>query len=184
MTFVPGKVVKKFEVDGKKIGFRYPKKEDLDQLHKYINTVIKERAFIGRQKPISRKEETKWLSDTLKGLKKKDEIRLIVDIEGKVLGSGEVKRKELDANRHVGSFGITLLKECRNMGIGTRLADTLFRLAKKDMGIRIIQSSYYSMNKASEKLHNKLGFREIGKIPKGCNHYGKYYDEIIMIKEV
>lgn len=184
MPFVPGKVVKEFEADGKKVRLRYPKWEDLEHLHKYINRMIKERTFIGRQKTISMKEETEWLSVAFKKLHEGKEILIVAEVEGRVAGSAEVKRKELDANRHMGTFGIGLLKEYREMGIGTQLTETLLGLARKKMGIKIVQSSYFSMNKASERLHKKMGFKEVGRIPKGCSHYGRYYDDVIMYKEV
>lgn len=184
MTFIPRKAIKEFEADGKKVRLRYPKKEDLDQFHKYINTIIRERTFIGLQKPISRNDEIEWFSKEFKKMEKEDVIRLVAEVGEKFAGSSSIERKELDVNRHIGILRIGMVKDFRGMGIGKEMVEILAKLAKKDMGIRMIESSYYGKNTASEKLHKRLGFREIGRIPKGCNYYGKYYDEIIMIKEV
>ena len=38
-------------------------------------------------------------------------------------------------------------------------------------------------NEAAKRLYEKCGFREIGCIPGGCNYYGKYHDEIMMVKQ-
>lgn len=184
MSFIPGNIVKEYEVDGKKVRLRYPKWEDLKHLHEYINSLVKERALIGMQKPISMENEIDWLSDKIKKAETGNVIMLIVEVNGKVVGSSEIKKKELDANKHVGTLAIGLRKEFRGMGIGKEMMNSLASIAKKELGIRIIESSYYELNNASERLHKSCGFKEVGRIPKGCNYYGKYRDEIIMYKEL
>ncbi len=184
MSLIPGKVVKEFEVKGKKVRIRYPKWEDLDQLHKYINSIIKERTFIGKQKPISRKDKIGWFSKEFERIENRDVVSIVAEVDGKFAGSSSIERKKLDANRHIGTLHVGLMKSFRGLGIGKEMVEILIKLAKKEMGIKMVDSSYYSMNKASEKLHRKCGFKEVGRIPNGCNYYGKYYDEIIMVKEV
>lgn len=41
-----------------------------------------------------------------------------------------------------------------------------------------------SDNLIAKHLYRKLGFKEAGKIPKGMKFKRKYYDEIIMYKEL
>lgn len=184
MSFVPGKMIKEFEAEGKKVSLRYPKWEDLDHLHKYINSMVGERTFFARQKKVSRKDEIEWLSKTFKAMEKGDLIMIVAEVDGKVVGNAIVTKGEQDAKKHTGEFGIGIRKEYRRMGIGKELIETIIKIAKKEMGIRIVQLWCFSGNGGALKLYRKHGFREAGRIPKALNHYGKYNDEIIMYKEV
>ena len=185
----PGFVVEEFDIkgkDGKKhhVVFRYPKMSDVDDLLKYINSLVDEKAYIGKQKKATKKEETAFLKRITKEMKDGKSIHVCVVVGGKVAGLGRIGRKPMDANRHVGTVGIGLAKKYRGLKIGKRLMEELLRQGRGALGLRIVESSYYDGNKASENLHKSTGFRRAGRIPEGCNYYGKYIDEIIAVKKL
>jgi RimJ/RimL family protein N-acetyltransferase len=184
MSFVPGKVVKEFEAGGKRVRLRYPMWEDIDGLRRYINSVVREKTYIGRQKEVTRKQESEWLLDKIREMDNSNLIMMVAEVDGKVAGSSELRRNRLDACRHVANFGIGIGKDYRKLGVGTEMFGVLAEHGKKEMGTMIIVSSYCEKNEASRRLHDKCGFRQIGRIPKGCNYYGKYLDEIIVAKEI
>jgi RimJ/RimL family protein N-acetyltransferase len=184
MPFVPGKVVKEFEAGGKRVRLRYPKWEDLNQLHSYINSMVREKAFIGKQRGVTRKRESEWLLNKIREMEDNNLIMIVLEVDGRVAGSSELRRHKLDACRHVANFGVGIRKEYRKLGIGTEVFSKIAEIGKKEMEIRVIVSSYYEENEASKRLHDKCGFRQIGIIPKGCNYYGKYMDEILVYREV
>ncbi len=185
----PGEVIEEFEVKGKNgkrhnVVFRYPKMADVDDVLKYINALVDEKAYIGKQKNVTRKEETTFLKKIINEMEDGKSIHVCVVIGGKVVGLGRVGRKPMDANRHVGTIGIGLAKEYRGLKVGKMLMEELLRQGKHVMALRIAESSYYDGNKASENLHKSAGFRKVGRIPDGCNYYGKYKDEIITVKKL
>jgi len=83
---------------------------------------------------------------------------------------------------HVVTLGIALGRNYRNMGIGTELLKAMEQLARKEMRARVLELSYFEENRRSKHLYEKLGYREAGRIPKGINYYGKYMDEVLMVK--
>ena len=74
------------------ITFRYLRKDDLDPMLSYINTLIAEDTYIGMYgKPLTRQEENKHLNGTLESIEN-DELKVIgVEIAGKELGDGEFR---------------------------------------------------------------------------------------------
>ena len=55
--------------------------------------------------------------------------------------------------------GLYVTPSKRNNGVATNLLQELEKYAR-DIGCEQIASSYYSFNKESKKLHDKLGFKE------------------------
>jgi len=72
----PGKVIRKFEIKGKGVVFRCPKKGDEKALLRHINTLVEEKAYIGMQTKQTMKQEKDFLRDTLKGLRKGNKIHI------------------------------------------------------------------------------------------------------------
>lgn len=184
MAFIPGNIVKEYEVDGKKVRLRYPKWEDLDDLLKCINNMVAERSLLGRQKKVSRKDEIDWLANSFKAIEKNDVVMIVSEVDGKVIGNSIITREEMDSKKHVGMFGIGLKKEYRRMGIGKDLLESVISIARKEMGIKIVQLWCFAGNHGAINLYNNTGFKEVGRIPKGLNNFGKYDDEVLFYREV
>jgi RimJ/RimL family protein N-acetyltransferase len=182
MAFVPGKVIRQFSLQERKVVFRYPRKSDTDNFFRHVNSLVKEKACILVQKKKTRAEEKKWLEDNLKNMKNGNAVQVCVEVSGKFAGSSQITRRKGDASRHVVTLGIGLGNDFRNMGIGTELMKTMEQLARREMKAKIIKLSYFEENQRSKHVYEKLGYKEVGRIPKGVNHYGKYMDEVLMIK--
>ena len=180
--FVPGKVVRQFSLQGKKVVFRYPKRSDLGNFLRHINSLVEERACIPIQKRQTRAQKKKWLADFFQSARKGNQALVCVYMDGKYAGNSGLTRNKGDARRHVATLGIVIEKKFRNMGIGTELMKTMEQLARKEMGARVLELSYFEENLKSRHVYEKLGYREVGRIPMGINHYGKYMDEVIMVK--
>ena len=175
-------IVEKFKINDKKVVFRYPiAKENIADLLALINSLIEERAMISLQKKVTPNEEKAWLINNLKEIKKKEKVLFLVEVDGKIMGNAEVKTGK-DATKHVGNLGILLRKEIRGQGIGKKLLKTIIREAEKALKVKIITLSVFSTNKVAKGVYRKVGFKEVGKIKKGINHYGKFLDDVVMAK--
>jgi putative acetyltransferase len=180
----PGKIVKKIIIGRDTVIFRYLKRSDLEEALKFANSLIRERALIGMQKIQTLKQEKKWMSKSLKEMKQGNGVKIVVEINGRFSGSAGINRKPLDANAHVCTIGMGIHSDFRGLGIGTALMDSLIQQARDVLKCKLLELSYYEHNVIAKRVYEKCGFREVGKIPKGCHYYGKYYDEIIMVKEL
>jgi RimJ/RimL family protein N-acetyltransferase len=182
MRFVEGKVIKTFHINGKKVVFRYPMRSDLKDAINHINSLVEEKACIAIQKKKTPAQEKKYLEETFQKIRKGEQIKVCVEVDGRYAGDSSIKSKYGDARKHVVILGIALDKNFRNIGIGTELMKTMEILAKKEMKASIIKLSYFEENERSRHVYEKLGYKEAGRIPKGINHYGKYMDEVLMVK--
>jgi RimJ/RimL family protein N-acetyltransferase len=184
VSFRPGKVIGKFKFGKKEITLRYPREDDLDMLLNYINSTIKERVYLSMQKPYTRKQEKEFLTDTIKKMRKNDMIYVLAEFDGKPVGSFSLKRDELDAHKHTAEFGITLKKEFRGMGLGTKMTKLALKMAKDEMSLKIVWLGLMAENKAALRVYEKCGFKKVGVLPKFSNYYGKYIDSLLMAKEL
>jgi RimJ/RimL family protein N-acetyltransferase len=164
------------------IVIRFPKKSDLEQTWKFYNKVIKETEFLSNFKPVSRKREKEWLEKMLEGMRKKNTALLFAESKGKIVGSCQIDNEISDMNKHIGNYGICILREFSGFGIGTKLTELVLQLAKKEMRTEIAKLSVYHKNRIAMELYKKTGFRHAGKIPRGGKRGARYMDMIIMYK--
>ncbi len=183
MKLDPGKVIEEFDINNRKVRFRYPVKSDAKGLVAYVNIMIKDREYIGKQTPVILQEEIKWLRQTLKDMRKGNLIDIVIEMDGKIVGNAQIKRNLIDAARNSGEFALGISKEAQNLGIGTRLMRTLIQQSKL-MKIRTIELDTLGPNERAIHVYEKSGFKHVGKIPNFYNHYGKYCDKVILYQEV
>lgn len=118
----------------------------------------------------------------MKAVKKKGKVFVAIEVDGEYAGSCEITRDEMNTKKHIGTLGIGLRKEIRGLGIGKKAMQICIKEAKKSLGISIVKLEVYNTNKPGIGLYKKLGFRITGRIKKGALHWGKYKDDITMVK--
>lgn len=184
--FIPGKVVKTFVTKKRKeIVIRYPKWEDLEELTFYINKLSREDTFIlFSGEKITKEEEGKTLANWFLAMEKGDKVILGCFYKEKLVGLANVDRN-IDyrkRGRHIGGFGVSVVKEFRGEKIGFELTKTIIKEAKKKItGLRMIILDVFEPNKIGQNLYKKLGFVEYGRLPQGIFYKGKYIDEVKMV---
>ena len=182
----PGEVYKEVVLgDGRKAVLRAPRWDDLDDFLGLINELVDEHADILRNTHSTRGEEVEWLADRLTAIEKGSLIALVAEVNGRVVASSDVAQRtpENPQHKHVGVLGIAILKTARGLGLGKVLMDSLLELSKK-AGLKIIILDMFATNKVARRLYEKVGFVEVGKIPKAINRYGKYIDLIRFAIEI
>lgn len=167
-----------------KITFRNPKISDCKSSLKYVNSLIKERAFIVLRKKISLKEEREYIKGALKEIKAKKAVFLFVDVDGKIMGNASVSLKDNGARKHVGELAISVKKEIRGRGLGKELMKRIIDKSVKELKITMVTLYAASENKVAISLYKKMNFREAGRIKKEYNHYGKLMDTVLMVKYI
>jgi RimJ/RimL family protein N-acetyltransferase len=187
MAMKPGTVLKTVTVKNKngknvRVTFRYPRVSDAKELSAWLNKLRSEAIWLGNWQKMTPQKERAFLK---KILKEKTGIFVLAIIDRKIVGGSDIQQETYDANKHVGSFGIGLLKQYTGYGIGVQFAKTVLAAAKKETSMSIIKSAYNADNKASAALHRKIGFMLIGNVPKGIkDKKGKYCTEVLLYKKI
>lgn len=182
--FSPGEVIELFtSKKGNQIEFRFPTMADVEKLRDYINELSLEDTFItlnGEQ--YSFEEERKVVEEWLKKMEAGDQAVVIAFSDDKLIAITDVSRGTR-REKHVGTIGISIHKDFRQEGIGTRLMEVMIECGKK-MNLRLLLLHVYEPNEHARYVYKKVGFNEVGRVPEGTLFHGEYIDNIIMTKRL
>jgi ribosomal protein S18 acetylase RimI-like enzyme len=88
-----------------------------------------------------------------------------------------------DKMAHKGSLvGMYVRPEARRAGVGRRLVEAVIDLARRH--VELIQLSVVEENEAARRLYAGLGFVQYGLEIHALKQGGRYYDEILMAKDL
>jgi RimJ/RimL family protein N-acetyltransferase len=179
-----GKIYKVFEAkDGRKVTLRTPRWDDLDGLLECINSLVEEGADIMIDEKQTRDQEIDWLARVLSKIEKNERICVAVEAGSKLMGNSEVERLSARHQSHVGILGIAIRDGYRDTGIGTEMMKILIDESRK-AGLKILILDVFATNRRARHVYEKVGFREVGKIPRALFKDGEYIDEIRMALEL
>jgi len=178
----PGQILHHFVTKSEKeVVLRAPKWEDLGDLLELINSVVDEGADIVIEERKTREEEVDWLSGVIAKMEKGRGVHVVAEVDGRVVASSEVTRGGFHCESHLGSLGIIVKSDYRDMGIGTEIIRALLEQARI-MGLKVVTLSAFSTNRRAIHVYEKMGFEETGRIPNGLYKNGSYIDRVIMTK--
>ena len=168
--------------DGRKVILRILEWKDVYDPVELSNSIADEDVDIATTQKITREEYADQFKRRLALMEKGEVLRLVAEVEGKVIAGSEL-RKRSGHSRHVGNIGVGIRRGYRDIGIGTEIMRTLTAHAKT-MGLGLIDLAVASSSKRAIHVYEKVGFKETGRIPKFYYRDGKYFDEVIMAKEI
>jgi RimJ/RimL family protein N-acetyltransferase len=184
-----GQVFRQFlDRSGRNVILRSFRPDDLDPLVDFANQLVSERdenpdlgiTFEQRQ---TRESESKFLSSFLAEMEAGNELSVIAEVGGRLVGNSIVSRgKRSDVNHH-GILSISVSKEFRNAGIGFEMLKTLLGECKKE-DVRTVELEVFANNPGAIRLYERVGFSQIGRIPKKICRKGRYIDTIVMATEL
>ena len=104
--------------DGKVVALRdLSRKDSPKELADFINSFLKEKAYLRINRKISVAEEKAWIRSRLKGMKKGNIIHLHLECKGKLVGVVDAERGEYKHHGNV-FLGITILPPFRSKPYG------------------------------------------------------------------
>lgn len=182
----PGQTFKEVALKNeRKAILRAPAWQDLNDLLNFINELVEERAEILRTTKSSLKEEAEWLGERLASIEVGNLIALVAEVDGRIVASSEVGQwtPEYPASNHVGVLGIAILKNSREIGLGTALMESIIQLSKQ-AGFKVVILDTFATNTLAHHLYRKVGFAEVGRIPKAIHRDENYIDLIRFAIEI
>ena len=111
-------------------------------------------------------------------------ITVLVEVEGKIVGYGSVHRNEALWTRHVGEMRVLVSQECRGIGLGKRLANEVFAIAK-DLGLAKITAQMTTDQRSARQVFEHMGFRPEALLADyAISRDGRTHDLLIMSYDV
>jgi RimJ/RimL family protein N-acetyltransferase len=100
-----------------------------------------------------------------------------------IVGVAGFATREGEKEAHKGLlWGMYVRPEARGSGVARRLVEAIIAFARPR--VEVIQLSVVVGNDQARRLYARLGFVEYGIEKNSLKHDGKYYDEILMAKEL
>ncbi len=179
----PGETIEDFVAkNGKHLLLRVPDLKDAEDYLEFVNKLVEEDAPIKLDQKQNYLSELEYTVGKISRILAGNEIAIVAVAEGKVVADASIIRKT-GRERDVGTLGIAISKEFRNIGLGFELIRLLLERAKAE-NYRIIELEVYANNPAARHLYEKSGFKEAGTKPKVAIFKGQYVDSISMYKEL
>ncbi|QVK17454.1 GNAT family N-acetyltransferase [Mycoplasmatota bacterium] len=157
---------------------RIAKKEDAEEIIHLVKKVIKEVDYFPLEAEdfdFTVEAEIEFIENT--------ELFLVCEINGDLVGSSTLIRGKYKKTAHTALFGITILNEYTNSGIGTQILNYMIKHAKKN-GIERIELEVFEKNISALKLYRKFGFEVDGKKENYIKTNKGYHNLLIMSKSL
>lgn len=130
----------------------------------------------------SMKEELKWAAKLLKDIRERNAFASVAEIDGKIVGTCDVRTESYMEKQHVGSVGIAVNEGYRSMGIGTAL---LSDIISKSMGrFEILRLDLFAINGKALSIYSKAGFKMYGRLPMGYMRGKRRIDHLMMYRKL
>lgn len=174
--------------NGKKIILRKLERNDIGRAKEFmelINEIIDEDDYVHYDRKFSLKEERTWIKNGIKTNLEGTSVTVFAEFNGTLVGSSDITSKN-GRESHIATFGIVIKKAYRSIGIGTQLIMAITEEAKKSLKIKpkIIELDVFETNKNAQAIYQKLGFKEIARLPNRIQLRGQTISKIIMERYV
>ena len=162
---------------------RSPEMRDAEQMISYLRQTSEETHFMVRYP----EECDQSLEEAHKRLQRILEhgrnFMAAAFIEGELVGNCGVNEiGDRFKTRHRAALGISIKKKAWGLGLGTILMEKALLQAREN-GFTQVELGVFADNERARHLYQKLGFQELGRIPRAFYlKDGTYCDEVQMVK--
>ncbi len=172
--------------DGRNARLRCGRDEDIPGLLEYLRRSAGETEFILRYPEECGKytaEKEKEYIDTQNAADNR--VMLVCLVEGTIAGNCEIFWSNNLKTKHRASVAIALLKEYWNQGIGTKMFETLIRIAEGNPELIQMELEFIEGNTRARALYEKMGFRITGMLPDAIRlRDGTLLNEYSMVRKI
>ena len=168
--------------NGRQITLRPPQLTDVEFLLAFTNEISREDTFITLSgEVLTREEEERYLRTATREIEMGNRIQLFAFDQNKLVANVDIHRVTRFRKRckHVGEVAISILKDFRGVGLGTKLLQILIDQARK-VGFRLLILDAFSENTPAFILYEKMGFIKAGEIPGAIWYKDRYIGQVHM----
>ena len=158
--------------------------DDLPALLEMSDKLVEEREVdpdfgILLDKKQSLESEADYLANKLVSIEKSEQVSVVAEAGGKLVGNSEVTRGKTGDEYHHGKLGIALIREYRDLGIGLEMVKTLISEGRS-VGLKTAELEVFANNPKAIHVYEKAGFKQVGRIPKKIFRGERFTDVIVM----
>jgi ribosomal-protein-alanine N-acetyltransferase len=157
---------------------------DLDDLVEGLNDLRVSSWLAVVPYPYRRSDARSWIRHCVRNARLRSgrssyDFAIELKSTGKVIGG--VSLDKIQRLHGTAGGGIWIAASCHGHGYGSEAYAERSRFAFEDLGLRRIESGFFKGNRASARMHRRLGFRKEGLRRQGllCRAEGRYKDEVV-----
>ena len=172
--------------DGREALLRSPREEDVPGMLDYLRRTAGETIFLLRTPEECGKYTEEGEKALFEQINASDHTAMPVClVDGKIAGNCQIDWKTGIKTRHRATVAIALFKEFWGQGIGTKMFETLIRIAEENPYITQMELDFIEGNSRARALYEKMGFRICGVKPNAIRlPDGTMLNEYSMIRPV
>jgi len=107
-------------------------------------------------------------------------LYLVAEVEGQIVGLLSCRGGKRRAERHAATLGISVAREWRNQGVGSKLMARSIEWARSTGIVTRIELRVFTRNVAAIHLYEKYGFEFEGRLRRAAYRDGEYQDNLVM----
>jgi RimJ/RimL family protein N-acetyltransferase len=173
--------------NGKELIVRQAEERDSENLLAFTQEILMDDEFyVTTLEDLKEKLTIEQMTERIqKHLNQPNWCYLVAELEGHIVGQIHLRNGHRKRIEHVCWLAINVLKECRELGIGSALMETAIAWAKDNAVIEKLTLGVFADNEVAKGLYRKMGFREEGRKIKEVK-FGpdRYKDSILMYRFV
>lgn len=141
-------------VDGVRLAFRLMEPSDREAMLEFARSLPNDDLIFLRTDITAPKTVDTWISQVKSGRS----ITVLAETEGKIAGYATIHTNDALWTRHVGELRVLVGREHRGLGLGKRLTNEAFAIAK-DLGLKKITAQMPTEQRGARQVFERLGFR-------------------------
>jgi RimJ/RimL family protein N-acetyltransferase len=141
-------------VDGVRLTFRLMEPSDRDAILTFARALPNDDLIFLRSDITESPAVDAWMSYIKTGRT----ISVVAEADGKIAGYASIHLNEALWTRHVGELRVLVGREQRGIGLGKRLTNEAFAIAK-DLGLKKITAQMPTEQRGARQVFERLGFR-------------------------
>lgn len=144
----------KTNINGKEVTFRLMTPADKAEIIAFARALPEEDLMFLRSDITQASTVDAWMNYIKSGRT----ISLVGEVDGKLAGYASIHLNEAGWTRHVGEMRVLVGREARGLGLGKRLTNEAFAMAK-DLGLRKVTAQMATDQRSARGVFEHLGFR-------------------------
>jgi len=141
-------------VDGVRLTFRLMEPSDRDAILAFARALPNDDLIFLRSDITESPAVDAWMNYIKTGRT----ISVVAEADGKIAGYASIHLNEALWTRHVGELRVLVGREQRGIGLGKRLTNEAFAIAK-DLGLKKITAQMPTEQRGARQVFERLGFR-------------------------
>jgi RimJ/RimL family protein N-acetyltransferase len=144
----------KTTINGTEVNFRLMEPSDRDAVIRFAKTLPEEDLMFLRTDITQESTVDAWMAYIKNGRT----ISIVAEVDGHIAGYSSIHMNEAGWTRHVGELRVLVGRDYRGLGLGKRLTNEGFAMAK-DLGLRKITAQMATDQRSARGVFEHLGFR-------------------------